>query len=430
MVDSISAFLVPGTMHDDPARLQTNAGKSFIGSFVLGMGFTFDDTDRKGVASTLADLRRLLEENPANREVIQPYIGGAELNASPTQAHHRWIINFQDFPLERDVGLKPDWAEVIQRTRAVSMHLEFNGGQEPLASSCRDLRNLLREYRNQADLLHGGRSKTSKECRRLIEIVQNWLRLGRVPMDYPHPVAADWPELLEIVRDKVKPSRDKVKNKELRHRWWRFARIRPALYGTIRWLHRVLAISQVTTHVAFSFLPTGMVYGHTLVLSPLGTFGAFSVLQSRPHEIWARHFGSSLGDGLRYTPSDCFETFPFPADWQSRPELETAGREYYEFRAKLIQRNGEGLTTTYNRFHDYYENDPDFERLRTLHDRMDRAVLDAYGWTRLAPACDFRDDSRYQGKKIRKRYRWSDDVQEEMLGRLLELNATASQHEM
>ena len=48
--------------HDDPARLKANAGKSFQGSIVLGMGFTFDDTDAKGVASPFAEMRRLIEE--------------------------------------------------------------------------------------------------------------------------------------------------------------------------------------------------------------------------------------------------------------------------------------------------------------------------------------------------------------------------------
>ena len=49
-VDTITAFLFH-CAHDDPARLSANTGKSFVGSYVLGMGFTFDDTDTKGVAS-------------------------------------------------------------------------------------------------------------------------------------------------------------------------------------------------------------------------------------------------------------------------------------------------------------------------------------------------------------------------------------------
>ena len=52
-------------------------------------------------------------------------------------------------------------------------------------------------------------------------------------------------------------------------------------------------------------------------------------------------------------------------------------------------RNNEGLTKTYNRFHDPDERSPDILKLRELHAAMDRAVLDAYGWTDLQPTCEF-----------------------------------------
>ena len=101
-VETITAFLFHRGGHGDPARLATNAGRSFQGSIVLGMGFTFDDTDRKGVASPLAEMRRLIEKDPRNREVIFPYIGGEEVNTSPIHAHNRYVINFRDWPLRRE----------------------------------------------------------------------------------------------------------------------------------------------------------------------------------------------------------------------------------------------------------------------------------------------------------------------------------------
>ena len=66
-VETITAFLFHRGGHRDPIRLAANAGKSFVGSYVLGMGFTFDGTDKKGVASPLAEMRRLIEANPRNR---------------------------------------------------------------------------------------------------------------------------------------------------------------------------------------------------------------------------------------------------------------------------------------------------------------------------------------------------------------------------
>ena len=66
-VDTITAFLFHRGGHDDPARLAANAGKSFQGSIVLGMGFTFDDTDTKGVATPLAEMRAADREGPAQQ---------------------------------------------------------------------------------------------------------------------------------------------------------------------------------------------------------------------------------------------------------------------------------------------------------------------------------------------------------------------------
>ena len=95
-----------------------------------------------------------------------------------------------------------------------------------------------------------------------------------------------------------------------------------------------------------------MVYAHTLNVFPFDTYAAFCSLQSRPHEIWATLLRVVNERRLRYTPSDCFETFPFPKGWTTHPDLEAAGKAYYEFRAQLMVVNDEGMTKTYNRFHD------------------------------------------------------------------------------
>jgi hypothetical protein len=86
-VGIITAYLFHAGGHEDPARLKANEGKSFIGSYVLGMGFTFDDTDTKGVATPLAEMERLIRKDPRNRERVFPSIGGEEVNDSPTHAH-------------------------------------------------------------------------------------------------------------------------------------------------------------------------------------------------------------------------------------------------------------------------------------------------------------------------------------------------------
>ena len=372
-VDSISAFLTPGDIHDDPARLQENKGQSFQGSIVLGMGFTFDDTDKKGVANSLSEMQRLLAEDPHNAEAIMPYIGGAELNSSPTHAHHRFVINFWDFPLRRDMSLCQSWFEATNKCQ------------------------------------------------------KRWLRKGVVPFDYPHPVAEDWSELLDIVRTRVLPIRKDLKAKDRRKRWWQYGRRTPALYRAIEGLYKVLAISRVGQHAAFTFLPSNIVYADRLIIFPFDTYSAFCTLQSRIHEVWARTFASTLKDDLTYTPSDCFETFPFPIDWWSQSNLESVGEEYYEFRASLMMQKNEGLTKIYNQFHDPYSDNHEMVRLRELHGKMDRTVFDSYGWEDLYTKCEFLLDYQIENNSNRKRkpwrYRWPDDLQNEVLRRLIELNA-------
>jgi len=158
------------------------------------------------------------------------------------------------------------------------------------------------------------------------------------------------------------------------------------------------------------------------------------LVQSQVHEFWARFFSATFGDGLRYTPSDCFETFPFPEGWDTHPALDAAGRAYYDFRAALMVRNDEGLTKTYNRFHDEGERDPEILKLRELHAAMDRAVLDAYGWGDISTDCafvaDFTEEDE-EGNEVGKsvRYRWPDVVHDEVLARLLALNAQRAKEE-
>src|SRR5262249_52421517 len=155
-----------------------------------------------------------------------------------------------------------------------------------------------------------------------------------------------WPDLMALLEARVRPSRLLAKREPYRSRWWQFAEKQVSAYRAIKGLDRILANAEVSPHLSFAFLPATWVYAHTLYIYAFTNFAAFSALQSRIHEVWARFFSSSLEDRLRYSPSDCFDTFPFPLDFESDPLLEEAGKVYYEFRAALMVRNNEGLTKT------------------------------------------------------------------------------------
>ena len=353
-VPVITAYLFHAGGHDDPETLRANAGKSFQGSIVLGMGFTFDDTSRDGAANPLSLMHELIAQDPRNAERITPYIGGEEVNDSPIQSPHRFIINFGEL------------------TEAV---------------------------------------------------------------------ARQWPDLWHALEEKVKPERltkDAKKYPRMVHEWWKFWNPRVELYDAIKNMSRVLVIARVGDRASFSFMPSNYVFSEQLIVFPFETYSEFALLQSRSHEVWARFFASSMKDDLRYTPSICFETFPFPDNPEFSRELEPAGREYYEFRANLMARNNEGLTRTYNRFHDPDERSTDIEELRELHSAMDRAVLRCYGWTDLVPTCEFildyeedEDEDSSGGRRRKKpwRYRWQNEFRDEVLARLLALNRHAAERE-
>jgi hypothetical protein len=404
-VEKITAFMFAKGGHEDPKQLVANAGKSFKGSMVYGMGLTFDDSgpaddDTPGIPSPIASMERLIAENSKNAEVIFPYIGGEEVNSSPTHSHHRYVINFGE--------------------------------------------------------------RSEEECTRV------------------------WPELMAIAEKKVKSERDQLKDnadgRRRKQNWWQFGRFTPALEAAIVGCGRVLTNSQVSSHICFAFKEASLVFGHTLYVYPLETLCWFAVMQSSAHGCWSLFQCSSLEERVRYTATDCFETFPFPpalldaaaadpAHESTRQSLETLGERYHQFRAQLMVRNNEGLTSTYNRFHDPAESSSDLLELRILHGEMDQAVLNAYGWSDVAPPgplnspCGFgldyldleedaqlpddlqeRIDSgelffwepdeagafeaqvRAYGavkgkKKLPWRYRWPEAVRDDVLARLLALNA-------
>lgn len=349
-VQLINAFLFHQGPSEDPFMLKQNAKICFKGSFILGMGFTFDDENLDKGASTIAEMNDLIQKDGRNQNLIHPFIGGDEMLQHPSQQHRRYIINFGDM------------------------------------------------------------SETE---------------------------ARAWPDLFQIVETKVKPERMKNNRESYRRYWWLYAERRVELKAASAQLNRVLMQPVPSKHLALAFIPTATVIAAPHCVFTLSTYASFAALQSSVHELWTRFFSSSMKDDLRYTPSDCFETFPFPEKWEQNVEIEDAGKRYYEFRAALMKRNNRGLTDTYNRFHDLDDQDLEIVQLRSLHAAMDRAVLDAYGWTDIPTDCEFRldyeeEESEDEGPRRRKkpyRLRWPAEVHDEVLARLLDLNQKRAEAE-
>jgi hypothetical protein len=397
-VSVITAFLFAAGGDDLPERLQALSKLQSVGSFIYGKGFLFADDDSEATPLAVADA--IIEARPQLANRIRPFVVGDDLNSNAVVTTNRRVIFLSDLASETEL---------------------------------------------QA-----------------------------------------YPQLEAIVREKVKPAREKLGpnpvNEPLKRRWWAFQAHRPDFYQLIAAFPRVLALCRTSQFYALTFVEPGPIFSEGVVLFAFSSNAAFCALQTRTHEVWARFFSSTMGDALRYAPTDCFETFPFPAGFETNAALEAAGREYYEFRAALMQDLWLGLTEIYNHFHSPDDEalarlealyrkraaTPDWRtaeavpadrstltlyatpaaalagvrRLRELHAAMDTSVLTAYGWTDLLPKCtcefllDYEDEESESaeesaGRKKKKpwRYRWPDEVRDEVLARLLKENAKRAEEE-
>jgi hypothetical protein len=293
--------------------------------------------------------------------------------------------------------------------------------------------------------------------------------------DWPLEKAKEYPDIYNIIFEKVYPDRQTKKDKGYREKWWQFARRSVELYDNIQKYKLAISVCRVTKYLSFSTVSKKLVFdvGTNVIL--INSMNEFSILQSNIHEIWARKYGSSLETRLRYTNEDCFETFPFPRNLTSgqKIQLETIGEAYHEHRKQLMLKMQLGLTKTYNAFHtkeiqdaglttqglkdldkktiekkfgkevwnlwNHLQKTPgtcSFEeavtgiiKLRELHVEMDNAVLEAYRWSDIQLRHDFYEVD-YLPENDRIRYTIHPDARKEILKRLLELNHKIHEEEV
>jgi len=231
--------------------------------------------------------------------------------------------------------------------------------------------------------------------------------------------------LFSIVQSKVYPERSTIDPVAYRRRaleWWKHAGAAPNLYSAISGNRHVLVANcQAAKYLTFIFLPTGFVYANSLTVFADDSHAHFAVVQSRVHELWARMFGTSMKDDLRYTGTTCYENFPFPVLVR---ELESIGQLYSNERASAMVCSKQGLTKLNGRLNSPDEQTADIVRLRSLHAAMDKAVLDAYGWSDIVPVYEFSGDyENDDGSAGSVRLNFTEEVRDEILRRLLALHA-------
>ena len=299
---------------------------------------------------------------------------------------------------------------IVSRTEAAALGL----GAVPR------LGHHIREYRNGRDL-----NATSRD---VLVIDLFGLSVDEARQQFP--------SVYQWVIERVKPERDHNNRATYRDNWWLFGEprrdMRPALLG----LSRYIATVETSRHRTFQFLDASILPDNMVIAIASADALHHGVLSSRVHVVWALAAGGRLGIGNdpRYNKTRCFETFPFPSDDTGlTPELADRIRslaEQLDAHRKVRQAAHESVTLTglYNVL-DKLRRDESLSAsdkalheqglvsvLRTLHDELDAAVLQAYGWSDLGPV-PWADDAA--------RSAWT----ETLLERLVALNAKRAAEE-
>jgi hypothetical protein len=209
-------------------------------------------------------------------------------------------------------------------------------------------------------------------------------------------VRTRFPEVYQWVWDRVKPERDHNNRSAYRDNWWIHGEPRSNFRPALRGLPRYISTVETAKHRFFLLLDATILPDNKLVNIASADAYVLGVLSSRIHVTWALAAGSRLGVGNDpvYVKSRCFEPFPFP---DAMPERQTEIRDLAEALDNHRKRQQElhsdlTLTEMYNVLAKLRYDEPLTEAdrrthdaglisiLRDLHDQLDRAVFDAYGW--------------------------------------------------
>ena len=182
----------------------------------------------------------------------------------------------------------------------------------------------------------------------------------------------------EYVNEWVRPQKEK--SKSTAHGWWLHERPRPEMREALKGLNRYIVTPTAAKHRLFVWLTWDVIPDHQLIAVARNDDYTFGVLHSKFHEVWALVRGTHLGVTPRYTPTTCFETFPFPRPTEEQREaIGAIAAELNRLREGWLNPEGVSaaelkkrtLTNLYNQRPTWLDN---------VHARLDAAVADAYGW--------------------------------------------------
>jgi hypothetical protein len=192
----------------------------------------------------------------------------------------------------------------------------------------------------------------------------------------PLEAAQRYPGALALVRERVKPARDGNRRKARRERWWRWAEVAVGMRAALAPLRRYIAGNAQGKRFLFTWQEPNVCPSNLTNVFAFDDDYAMGVLTAVAHQAWAKSESSTLRIDLRYTPTSCFETYPWPEPTpRQRARIGELAARLVAERQSITVTEGIGLTELYNAVEDGA-----WRPVADLHRRLDVAVLEAYGW--------------------------------------------------
>ena len=204
---------------------------------------------------------------------------------------------------------------------------------------------------------------------------------GPVPEDQ----AALYEAPFEYAKAHVEPQR--ITSRSTIGSWWLHERPRPEMRNALESLERFIVTPRVSKHRLFVWIGKETLPDSATIAIARDDDYTFGVLHSRFHELWALAMGTQLESRPRYTPTTCFETFPFPEpDEAQRSAISEAANRLNEYRETWLNPVHEDGQPTLSvkelrqrTLTNLYNERPTW--LANTHAGLDNAVAAAYGWS-------------------------------------------------
>ncbi len=255
--------------------------------------------------------------------------------------------------------------------------------REEFLSSCSAAKKIIKQFINGRDLV--------QRTRNAFVIDTYGLSDGDIRLMYP--------SIYQHLLYSVKPERDENRRDVRRIQWWRYGEPAPRMRDGVSGLSRYLATTRTAKHKIFSFVDFDVISESKVIVVCLDDAFYLGVMSSRVHRIFCLSTGGWLGVGNdhTYNHSECFDPFPFPAATEAQKAVIRDLAEDLDAHRKRVLAAHDHLTLTglYNVLEGLRAGaapaalDPKERRifddglvliLKELHDKIDAAVADAYGW--------------------------------------------------